>query len=104
MNAAIMISIETGGAIGSDIIQCSAGDAAALQEALATCQGLVPGEVAQRLAGVFAAFQSAKVTHIDTSVFAPPLHAEMDMTGPPLEEIPVSPAPIPLRPRKAAKR
>jgi hypothetical protein len=98
MNAAIMISIETGGAIGSDIIQCSAGDAAALQQALATCQGLVPGEVAQRLASVFAAFQAARVTHIDTSSFEIP-PAAMEMT-PPLEKIPVSPAPIPLHPKK----
>ena len=82
MNAAIMISIETGGAIGSDIIQCSAADAAALQQALATCQGLIPGEVAQRLAAVFAAMQEAKVTHIDTGVIFPPPPAEMDMTPP----------------------
>jgi hypothetical protein len=104
MNAAIMISIETGGAIGSDIIQCSAHDAVALQQALATCQGLVPGEVAQRLAGVFAAFQSAKVTHIDTGeIFPtelPPPPDQVDMT-PPADD---PPPPIPLRPRKAAKR
>jgi hypothetical protein len=100
MNAAIMISIETGGAIGSDIIPCSAGDAAALQQALATCQGLAPGEVAQRLASVFAAFQAAKVTHIDTSALElPPPPAAVVMT-PPLEEIPVTPAPIPLHPKK----
>lgn len=110
----IMITIEANGAIGSDIIQCSAADAAALQQALATCQGLVPGEVVQRLTSVLAAFQDAKVTHIDTGVIFPPPPAEMDMTPPavapsdtpladPLEEVLTTPAAQPVPHKKTRK-
>jgi len=104
MDAAIMVSIEINGRIGSDLIQCSAADAATLRDALATCPGLMPGEVAQRLAAILGAFQAAKVTHIDTTIFPPP-PAEMDMT-PRADDTPApilkrGPAPLPRAKRSA---
>lgn len=83
MTANLMISIEANGSIDSHLIHLTARGAETLRDTLTRCQGLIPGEVATRLADAFASLEGLEVMRIDTSAI-PTMPEPMPMVPHPM--------------------